>query len=150
MTEREQLWGLLADSRRAVLATVRPDGRPHAVPITFALVGDELVTAVDHKPKRSRRLQRLANVRAHPWVSVLADAYDEDWSKLWWVRADGPGRVVEHGPARDAAAAALRARYPQYEDRPPEGPAIIVRIETLTGWSAGAGRTPGPGGRARR
>jgi PPOX class probable F420-dependent enzyme len=84
------------------------------VPITFALVEDEIVTAVDRKPKRSRRLQRLANIAANPWVSVLADAYAEDWSRLWWVRIDGPARVLESGVAYDRALGALLRRYPQY------------------------------------
>jgi PPOX class probable F420-dependent enzyme len=135
----EELRRLLAGARRAVLATTRPDGRPHAVPITFALAGDDLVTAVDHKPKRTQQLQRLANIRAHPLVSVLADAYDDDWSRLWWVRVDGRARVVEGGPEHEAAVAALVDRYPQYRGRPPEGPAIIVRVEALAGWSAEAG-----------
>jgi PPOX class probable F420-dependent enzyme len=125
----------LGSSRRAVLATVRPDGRPHAVPITFALVGDDLVTAVDHKPKRTQALQRLANIHANPRVSVLVDGYDDDWSDLWWVRADGPARIVEAGPERDAAVAALQHRYRQYVTRPPGGPVIVVRIEALTGWA---------------
>ena len=46
--------------RVARLATVGPDGRPHVVPICFALDGDTLYTAVDSKPKSTRRLRRLA------------------------------------------------------------------------------------------
>ena len=80
---------LFAAARVARLATVTPDGSPHVVPIVFAVDGDTIYTAVDGKPKRSRQLQRLANIAAHPRVTVLADRYDEDWSQLWWVRADG-------------------------------------------------------------
>ena len=83
----------LSAARVGHLATVRPDGRPHVVACCFALQGDRLWTAVDAKPKATQRLQRLANVRAHPWASLLADHYEEDWDELWWVRADGAGKA---------------------------------------------------------
>jgi PPOX class probable F420-dependent enzyme len=126
----------LAAARHAQLATVRPDGRPHVVPITFALDGRRLVTAVDHKPKRTAALQRLRNIQANPAVSVLADHYEEDWRRLWWVRADGVARVVENGAAWDDAVAALQRRYAAYRRTPPQGPAIIVDVERVTGWQA--------------
>jgi PPOX class probable F420-dependent enzyme len=67
----------------ARLATADTGGRPHVVPIVFAVEGDLVWTAVDHKPKRTRALRRLENVRANPRVSLLADHYEEDWSALW-------------------------------------------------------------------
>jgi PPOX class probable F420-dependent enzyme len=126
-----------ADARVARLATVRADGRPHLVPICFALDRDTLYTAVDHKPKRSRALQRLENIAANPAVSVLADAYAEDWSQLWWVRADGLAHLAEPGGAEHARAAELLCRrYVQYRDAPALGVAIVVEIARFTGWSA--------------
>src|SRR5207253_5352137 len=83
-------------ARVARLATVGRDGRPHVVPICFALDGDVLYSAVDEKPKSTRRLRRLANIEAHPEVEVVVDAWDEDWSRLWWVRLAGQARIVEH------------------------------------------------------
>jgi PPOX class probable F420-dependent enzyme len=129
---------LFAAAPVARLATVGADGRPHVVPITFALDGDTLYTAVDHKPKRTTRLRRLENVAANPRVSVLADHYDEqDWSALWWVRADGVARIVAaNDPQRTAMAALLRVRYEQYQRRPPTGPAIAVAISRWSGWRA--------------
>jgi PPOX class probable F420-dependent enzyme len=129
---------LFATARVARLATVGADGRPHVVPITFALDGDTLYTAVDHKPKRTTRLRRLENVAANPRVSVLADHYDEqDWSALWWARADGVARIVApNDPQRAAAAALLQARYEQYRRRPPTGPAIAISISRWSGWRA--------------
>jgi len=131
-----------ADLRRRVaaapvarLATVRPDGRPHVVPITFALDGDVLVTAVDHKPKSTTRLARLANVAAHPVASVLVDHYDDDWSQLWWARADGRAEVVAAGAAWERAVERLVAKYAAYRARPPEGPAIVVHVERWATWS---------------
>ncbi len=120
----------------ARLATARPDGRPHVVPITFAVDGDTVATAIDHKPKRDRRLQRLANIAANPSVSILADAYHDDWSRLWWARADGQARIVEHGPLFAWAVAALQEGYAQYRQRPPEGPAIVVTVERWSGWAS--------------
>ena len=135
--DRETAWTLLAGARVARLATVRPDGSPHVVPICFALDGDTLYSAVDHKPKRSPELQRLANIASEPRVSVLADRYDEDWPSLWWVRADGRARIEEAGSRAHARAAELlTARYPQYRDAPALGRAVVVEIERYTGWAA--------------
>jgi len=124
----------------ARLATIGPHGAPHLVPITFALLGEgTIVTAVDHKPKRTPALQRLRNIEADARVSVLADHYDDDWSALWWVRADGTATV--HGarqlPAQRAAAlAALAARYTAYREQPPTGPLITVLVHRWSGWTA--------------
>jgi PPOX class probable F420-dependent enzyme len=141
--EEAEARGLLAGVRVARLATLAADGRPHLVPITFALDGATLLSAVDHKPKRTVELRRLANVAADPRVSVLADHYEEEWSRLWWVRADGLARIAAPGSAEHRRAAALLAeRYHQYRERPPEGPAIVVAIERWRGWRAG-GRVSG-------
>jgi PPOX class probable F420-dependent enzyme len=118
------------------LATVRPDGRPHVVACCFALRDDRLWTTVDAKPKATQRLQRLANVRAHPWASLLVDHYEEDWDALWWVRVDGPATVLSAGEECDAALAALVAKYPQYTTALPHGPVIAIRAERWRGWSA--------------
>jgi PPOX class probable F420-dependent enzyme len=120
----------------ARLATVGADGRPHLVPICYALADDVLYFAVDSKPKRTRDLQRLRNITIHPEVSVLVDRYAEDWSTLWWVRADGKARVVEE-PAESARAIdLLTARYPQYARARPHGPVVAVAIGRVSGWSA--------------
>jgi PPOX class probable F420-dependent enzyme len=127
---------LLAAERVGRLATVRPDGRPHVVACCFVASGARVWTAVDAKPKATTRLQRLANVRAHPWASLLVDHYEEDWDALWWVRVDGPAAVVEDGDEHDAALAALGAKYPQYATAPPAGPVIGLVAERISGWSA--------------
>jgi PPOX class probable F420-dependent enzyme len=117
----------------ARLATTGPGGRPHLVPVTFALLDDAtIVSAVDHKPKRTTALRRLANIAANPEVSLLVDHYEDDWSELWWARADGHARVLDDFPA---AAQALVARYPQYRERRPSGPFIVVEVERFSGWS---------------
>jgi PPOX class probable F420-dependent enzyme len=124
------------DSERvARLATVGADGRPHVVPICFALAGDTLYTAVDEKPKSTRRLKRLANIEANPQVEVVVDHWDEDWSRLWWVRLSGRARIVAHD---ESALERLQAKYPQYRGRPPAGPFVVVAIEARKEWSAAA------------
>jgi PPOX class probable F420-dependent enzyme len=121
-------------ARVARLATVGPDGSPHVVPICFALDGDTLYTAVDAKTKSTRRLRRLANIEANPAVEVVIDHWDEDWSRLWWVRLRGRARVVD---GDDRALALLVAKYRQYRAAPPEGPFVVVEIESRSSWRAG-------------
>jgi PPOX class probable F420-dependent enzyme len=122
-------------ARVARLATVGEDAKPHLVPVCFALVGDRVVSVIDAKPKRTPDLRRLANIRLHPRVSLLVDEYDEDWTHLWWVRADGAARVVEAGADREDAVAALTAKYSQYEEHPPGGPVVDVSVDRWVGWA---------------
>jgi PPOX class probable F420-dependent enzyme len=125
-----------ASSAVARLATVRPDGAPHVVPVVFALVDGTVYSAVDAKPKRSARLQRLANVRAEPRCALLVDHYEDDWSRLWWVRADGTAAVVEEPPATHVGLAALAERHPHYREEPPAGPLLVITVQQWSGWSS--------------
>ena len=122
--------------RVARLATVSADGQPHLVPVTFAMEGDVIYTAVDAKPKSTRLLQRLSNISANPGVCLLADHYADEWSALWWVRADGLAGIVSDAGAMAAPFGLLAKRYRQYEADPPVGPVIAIRVSTWTGWSA--------------
>jgi PPOX class probable F420-dependent enzyme len=128
-----------AASRVARLATVGADGRPHVVPIVLAVDGDRIYSAVDDvKPKATARLKRLANIAANPAVAVLADRYDDDWSALWWARADGAARILDPSDAEaERALALLAARYPQYAEAPPPGPVIAGDVARWSGWAAG-------------
>lgn len=133
----EQARERFGQTRVGRLATSDAAGRPHLVPIVFALVGENLCFVVDAKPKSGARLKRLDNIRANPSVSVLVDHYAEDWSQLWWARADGTARIVE---LSDRAAtdplAALVDRYPQYREMPPPGPLVDITVRRWSGWSA--------------
>ncbi|WP_454854238.1 TIGR03668 family PPOX class F420-dependent oxidoreductase [Promicromonospora soli] len=146
-----------AAARHAYLATADAEGAPHLVPVAFALIsaagrttnggapdtgagtpaGDEIVVAVDHKPKSTRDLKRVRNIAENPRVAFLVDRYDEDWAHLWWVRADGVASVEHEGGPRAAALDALAARYPQYRERRPDGPLIRVRVTRWSGWAHG-------------
>lgn len=138
------------------LATVLPQGRPHLVPVVFALVDDVLFTAVDGKPKTTRALQRLSNVDATRWASLLVDEYSDDWSTLWWVRVDGTAQVLSidgsklshtghesdleqrQAPCEQVllGLGALTRKYPQYASQPPPGPVIAVRLTRWRWWEA--------------
>jgi PPOX class probable F420-dependent enzyme len=129
-----------AAARVARLATADAAGRPHLVPIVFAVVGQTVVSAVDAKPKRSTALRRLANIAANPRVAVLVDHYEDDWTALWWVRADGAARLLRaEEPEGRTALDALTGRYPQYREQPPPGPVIAIDVDHWSYWSASAG-----------
>lgn len=118
------------------LATVSASAEPHVVPVSFAVDGDTIIVGVDQKPKTSRNLKRLQNIRDNPAVSMLVDRYDdEDWSALWWVRADGSASIVGSDEASAATARGLlAAKYRQYADDPPIGPFIVVAVRRWRGW----------------
>ncbi|MEV3978901.1 TIGR03668 family PPOX class F420-dependent oxidoreductase [Nonomuraea sp. NPDC049758] len=124
---------LFEGARVARLATADAGGVPRVVPVTFAVLGNDVVTAVDHKPKSTHDLARLRDIRANPRVSLLADHYEDDWTRLWWARADGTATVREDG--HDAALRALAGKYDQYRRRPPEGPVIVVAVSRWSGWA---------------
>ena len=125
----------LAGATNGHLGTVRPDGRPHVVVATFALVGEDIVTAIDRKPKTTQRLQRLVNIEANPAVTFLVDHYEDDWTRLWWVRVDGTASIHADGPVRDTAVNALVGKYERYNQTPPDGPVIVIRTDRLVAWS---------------
>jgi PPOX class probable F420-dependent enzyme len=124
------------------LATTTPRGRPHLVPVVFALVGNNVWTAVDAKPKSTSSLRRLVNIESNPRVSMLVDHYDDDWSALWWVRVDGDATVLPvDAEGGRLALSALATKYPQYAALAPPGPLICIVVDSWTSWSA-RGRPP--------
>jgi PPOX class probable F420-dependent enzyme len=123
----------------ARLATLAPDGRPHLVPIVFVIHGETLYTAVDAKPKRSRRLRRIENARDRPDVTVLVDHYEDDWSRLWWVRLAGRARVLDAGEEAELALRLLTEKYEQYRREGPGPPVLAVGLRDWRGWEAAAG-----------
>lgn len=123
-------------ARVARLATADGEGRPHLVPVTFAVRDDTIVIAVDNKPKTTQRLKRLRNIQANPAVSLLVDHYDDDWTALWWVRVDGTAEVLDVPADRAEPVRWLAEKYPQYRDDPPTGPVIRVQVTTWRGWTS--------------
>jgi PPOX class probable F420-dependent enzyme len=126
-----------AKARVGRLATSTPTGRPHVVPVVFALVENNVWTAVDAKPKSTHSLRRLANIESNPRVSMLVDEYEDDWSALWWVRIDGDATIVSVDASDGRLAlSALSAKYPQYATQAPPGPLIRIAVVSWTSWSA--------------
>ena len=135
LTEEQRRF--LAAQRVAHLATADAAGRPHVVPICYALAGDSVYFTIDEKPKRApgARLKRLSNLRANPFAALVADRYDEDWSRLGWVMVQGRAEVLESGPEHDSAQGRLCARYPQLAAmRIAALPVVAIRIDHATSW----------------
>ena len=120
----------------ARLATVAPGGRPHLVPVVFAVHDEVVYTAVDAKPKTTQRLRRLANIEANPQVSLLVDHYDEDWTQLWWIRVDGIAAVHHDGTVLHTGRALLRAKYAQYQSVSLDGAVVAITVRRWRSWHA--------------
>jgi PPOX class probable F420-dependent enzyme len=133
--DKETMRDLVSGAPVGRLATVRGDGRPHVVPICFVIIDDVVYSAVDDKPKRSQQLQRIRNVKVSGTASLLIDEYDDDWSRLWWVRLDGRARLVDNIAETERAIRLLTNKYPQYRTQPPTGPVLALDIERWVGWS---------------
>jgi PPOX class probable F420-dependent enzyme len=127
---------MFAESPVAMLATVGANGAPHVVPVVFAVHGDVVYTAVDAKRKSTKKLRRLANIEANPQVSLLVDHYDDDWSQLWWVRADGEAAVHYSGEEMAGGYAWLRQKYLQYQRIALDGPVVTVDVKKWSSWQA--------------
>ena len=123
----------------AVLGTTGAGAAPHLVPVVFALPEgrhDLLYTAIDAKPKSTQRLRRLLNIEANPTVSLLVEHYDDDWTRLWWVRADGTATIHHRGEQMATGYALLRAKYHQYQRIELDGPVVTVQITRWSSWRA--------------
>ncbi len=170
----------LAAARRAVLATIDPEGHPRLVPICHVLGDDDrvgrprLYTPIDDKPKATtdpRGLSRISDLLVLPVATVLADHWDEDWTRLGWLRVYGRAEILEPQPheveEHARAVAALRAKYAQYADHRLEArPIIRISITRARAWgdlsspdgrgrrrrpsAAGSGSSSSPGGSRRR
>ena len=124
----------LASARMGHLATVTPPDRAHLVPCCFVLASDTIFSAIDAKPKSTVALRRLQNIASNGSASLLVDHYEEDWTKLWWVRVDGTGRTVDDDVERRRALRLLATKYEQYRSTPPPGPVLAIAVERWRMW----------------
>ena len=127
----------LAGQRVARLATADAAGRPHVVPICYALRGNTVYFTIDEKPKKrpGARLKRLANLQENPSAALVVDRYDEDWSRLGWVMVQGRADILDPAPSTTAPRPALRARYPQLAAMRIESlPVVAMRIDHAASW----------------
>lgn len=134
---------LVAAERVARLAYLDGDDRPRVLPVTFAVAGDAVWSAIDDKPKRPGEPARVGYLRRRPEAALLIDVYDDDWSRLAWVQLLGRVEVVpieapEAAGALEPAAAlaALTAKYDQYAERPPPGPLLRLAVKRAMHWRA--------------
>ena len=131
------VWGrdLLARARVAHLAFLDEDDRPRVLPVTFALAGGAVWSAIDSKPKRTAEPARVRLLRRRPEAALCVDRYDDDWSRLAWVQLLGRVDVLDAAadiPGLDA----LIAKYPQYREQPPPGPVLRLTVRRALSWSA--------------
>src|SRR3954468_3107645 len=127
---------MFAESPVAMLATVGSDGAPHVVPVVFAVHNDVVYTAVDAKRKTTQRLPRLANIEGNPKVSMLVDHYDDDWTQLWWGRADGVAAIHHRGGGMGVGYSMRRKKYVQYQRIALDGPVVTVDVQRWSSWHA--------------
>jgi coenzyme F420-0:L-glutamate ligase / coenzyme F420-1:gamma-L-glutamate ligase len=132
--------------RVARLATVDGAGHPLVLPICYVVVGEVVYSPIDAKPKRvpARRLKRLRNIQENPHVALVIDDYGEDWAQLAYVILHGTAEILTGGPTFERAVAALREKYPQYQQMPiQENPMIAVHLTRVVSWGA-VGHHHGP------
>jgi PPOX class probable F420-dependent enzyme len=126
---------LLARARVARLGLLDDDEQPRVLPVTFAVAGEDLVTAVDSKPKRDREPARVRFLRRRPEAALTADHYDDDWDRLEWVQVMGTVRIEDLGDD-PAAVQALVDKYPQYREQAPPGPLLRLEPRRVLYWRA--------------
>lgn len=137
LAERESR-ARLESHDHGILCTVHPERGVDAVPVVYAVDEDGYVgVPIDLvKPKASLRLQRERNLEADPRAALLIEHWDRnDWSRLWWVRAElrWPGDTA--ASRAGVLADRLARRYPQYRDRP-FARILVLHIVGIAGWAA--------------
>jgi len=133
---------LVVNQRVARLAFVDDRDRPRVLPVTFALAGDAVWSAIDEKPKRTLELARLRYLERRPEAALLVDVYDDDWTRLAWVQLLGHVQVLSAGSSPEAITALAR-KYEQYASRTPPGPLLRLTVERELHWRADQPRSTG-------
>ena len=135
LTEAQQVF--LAAMRVAHFASADVHGMPHVVPVCFCLIEDSAYFSIDEKPKRNdvRALKRLRNIAANPRGALVVDRYDEDWTRLAWVMAQGRADILEYGDEHASVQAKLKQRYQQLRTmRLDDKPVVALRIQHVSSW----------------
>jgi len=141
MASFDEVRGTLETARHGYLSTASAEGDPHLQPVVFQVVEDSVYIAIDEKPKTTLRLRRLTNIESNPRFALLIDNYDDSWDRLWWILLRGPATVLWpstwDAQEAEAAIAALRGKYSQYESMGlEERPLLKLTPDRVTRWSA--------------
>jgi PPOX class probable F420-dependent enzyme len=135
----EQLPGwaleLLAVQRVGRLAFLDDEDRPRVLPVTYAVLGDSVWSAIDDKPKRAVEPARVRYLRRRPEAALCVDRYSDDWSRLAWVQLLGRVNILSAAES-SAALQALASRYESYRERTPPGPLLRLSVERALCWRA--------------
>ena len=123
---RAECWEfLLSRPRPAKLATVRPDGRPHVVPIWFEGDGEQLVFTTWHASVKAR------NLSPDPRLSLCVD---DEAPPFAYVKLDGLADFsdnldeLRHWATRIAARYMGAAQAEAYGNRNAVAGALLVRV----------------------
>src|SRR5215212_4428253 len=130
-------WALdmLERERVARLAFLDDAPQPRVLPVTFALAGGSVWSAIDDKPKRAAEPARVRWLRRHPEAALGVDVYDDDWSQLAWVQLLGAVEVLDVEAGR-VGVEALTVKYAQYRERRPPGPVMRLEVDRALWWRA--------------
>jgi PPOX class probable F420-dependent enzyme len=126
---------LVAHARVGRLGLIDDAGRPRVLPVTYAVHGAAIWSAVDRKPKRPGEPARLRWLRRRPDTALTVDRYSDDWDELAWLQVLGRVELLAAADAPDAIAA-LAAKYAPYRVEPPPGPLLRLAPQRLVCWQA--------------
>lgn len=141
LSESEAL-GLLRRHDHGILGTLHPRRGVDLTPVVYATVDVFVGSPVDEvKLKSSLRLQRERNLEADARATLLVERWDrDDWSGLWWVRAELRWVGEDAGDRARVLSGLLAQQFPQYRDEPFAN-VLVFELVNATGWSA-TGRSP--------
>lgn len=126
---------MLEEERVGRLGLLDLEGAPRVLPVTFAVAGGRIWSAIDQKPKTAEEPARLRFLRRDPRAALTVDRYSDDWEELAWVQVLGRVAIVHVEEGRPGLEA-LRTKYEQYRDETPPGPLLAVRPERYLWWRA--------------
>jgi len=102
------------------LATASKKGKPHVVPVIYALDGEDIVIAVDYKTRK------LANLMENPEAALVVDEYRPNGGLM----VEGRCEIYERGKEYLRLLQILFDRFDYYRKNPwGEGESPILKIK---------------------
>jgi PPOX class probable F420-dependent enzyme len=109
------------------MATASKDGRPHVVPVVYAVDGEDIIIAVDYHTKK------LKNLRENPKVALVVDEYRPNGGLM----VEGDCEIFERGKEYLRLLQVLFDRFTFYRREPwgeGESPILKVRPTKAVMW----------------